>query len=323
MDGEVEATPVGVVAQSGAFTLSRLDRVPWLRPRHVVTVGNQIDLTVGDFLGHFADDARISVAAAYIEGLAPGDGAAALDAARRLGSRGGVLLWYRGGRTERGARTAASHMAALATDDRIARTLGAAAGILEAETLDDFDDLLRLAVRFDGRPVDRVIGVVSNAGFESVAAADALGGLSLAELSPATVARVEALLESAGLARLSGPGNPLDLTPMATDETFAGITEAVLDDPDVAIAVIGCVPYSPAVGMLPEHVGAEGSLVERLADLATHPTPWLAVVDAGRRYDPAAERLEGAGVPVIRSMDRAVRLLARYVACRLGATAGD
>src|SRR3990172_3369855 len=49
-----QPAPVAVVAQSGAFTLARLDRLPWLRPRYVVTAGNQLDLTIGDYLAHLA-----------------------------------------------------------------------------------------------------------------------------------------------------------------------------------------------------------------------------------------------------------------------------
>jgi acyl-CoA synthetase (NDP forming) len=313
--------PVAVVAQSGAFTLSRLDRLPWLRPRYVVTVGNQIDLTVADYLEFFADDTGVSLVGAYVEGFAPGDGSRALAAAGRLRSRGGLMLWYRGGRTPEGARSAASHTAAIATDDRVARALGEAAGVLEAHSLDDFDDLLRMATLFAGKEIaGGGVGVVSNAGFECVVAADALGRLAAADLSSTTATRVGALLSDEGLREIAGVGNPLDLTPIAGDEVFAEVVEAVLDDPGVGVGVIGCVPYSPAIGMLPADVEREGSLIERLSALAAHPKPWVAVIDAGRLYDPAADRLEAVGVPVIRSMDRAVRLLGQYASCRLGRT---
>jgi acyl-CoA synthetase (NDP forming) len=309
--------PVALVAQSGAFTLSRLDRIPWLQPRYVVTVGNQIDLTVGDYLEHFAADPEVHVAAAYIEGLAPGDGDRALRAARRIRDRGGVLLWYRGGRTAAGAKSAASHTAAVATDDLVAQTLGATAGVLEAGSLEDFDDLLRLAVLLRDRSIGgRRLGVVSNAGFECVAAADALGDLAIAELSKATRDRIEALLAAAGLGGIAGAQNPLDLTPIAGDEVYVAVVEAVLDDPGVDLAAIGCVPFSPALGTVSGEMADAGSLPRRLASLAGHPTPWVAVIDGGRLYDPMADLLEASGIPVIRSMDRAVRALAQYSGSR-------
>jgi acyl-CoA synthetase (NDP forming) len=310
--------PVAVIAQSGAFTLSRLDRLPRLRPSFVITVGNQLDLTVGDCLEHLAGDPEVEIAACYVEGFAPGDGDRCLRAAARFRERGGTVLWYRGGRTPAGARSAASHTAAVATDDRVAGSLAVAAGIVEAGSLDEFEDLLRLAVLLHDRPPGGLrFAAVSNAGFECVAAADHLGALRLAGLSEGTRARIERILAAAGLGGFAGAQNPLDLTPIAGDAAFAAAVEAVLDDAGVDLAAVGCVPYTPALRTLPEGIDEAGSVVERLAALAGHPTPWAAVVDGGRCYDPMADRLEAAGVPVLRSMDRAVRLLGRYAATRL------
>lgn len=316
--GEKQSHSVGLVAQSGAFTLSRLDRLPWLRPRYVVTVGNQIDLTVGDYLEHFAGDPGVLVAAAYVEGLVPGDGERVLRASRRIRERGGLLIWFRGGRTAAGARSASSHTAAVATDDFVARSLAATAGVVDAESLEGFDDLLRLAVLLRERWVGaRRIGVVSNAGFECVAAADSMDGLVLAELSMGTRGRIEGLLAGSGLRGIAGEQNPLDLTPIAGDEVYAAVAEAILDDPGVDVGVIGCVPFSPALGTVPGDMDHPGSLPRRLAALAGHPTPWVAVVDGGRLYDSMADLLEASGIPVIRSMDRAVRAVARLSAAWL------
>ena len=167
------------------------------------------------------------------------------------------------------------------------------------------------------KPLGRMrVAVVSNAGFECVAAADAFGALTTAEFSPATRTRLEAIFRAGGLDGVAAVQNPLDLTPMADDAAYAAAVEAVLDDPAVDLAVVGCVPFTPSLHTLPDQVGKSGSLPDRLAALAGLPTPWVAVVDGGRRYDPMADRIEGAGVPVLRSMDRAVRLLGRYAACR-------
>ena len=97
----------------------------------------------------------------------------------------------RGGRTAAGIRSAVSHTAALATDDVVARTLLASAGVFETESLDEFEDLLRLLVRFSDRPpAGRFLGAVSNAGFECVAIADNLGPLTLARFERSTVDRL-------------------------------------------------------------------------------------------------------------------------------------
>jgi len=52
--------------------------------------------------------------------------------------------------------------------------------------------------------------------------------------------------------------------------------------------------------------------VARLAGLRRgQDKPFVVVVDAGAAYDPMAAALEVAGIPVFRTMDRAMRALAR------------
>lgn len=55
----------------------------------------------------------------------------------------------------------------------------------------------------------------------------------------------------------------------------------------------------------------EGSVARRLAALWRETAkPWVAVVDSGPLYDPITRLLEEEGVPVLRTADRAMRLLA-------------
>src|SRR6185369_14118933 len=94
--------PLAIVAQSGAFAISRLSRLEGLDPKYVITVGNQLDLTVGDHLEHLATDPEIRVFGVYVEGFAPDDGLRFLRAARVIRDRGGVVVLYRAGRTAAG-----------------------------------------------------------------------------------------------------------------------------------------------------------------------------------------------------------------------------
>ena len=323
--GRAGRDPVAVISQSGAFVISRLDRLAWLDPAYMITVGNQIDLTVGDYLDHVADDPDIRVAACYVEGFRPGDGRRWLDAASRMRDRGGVVILYRGGRTAEGARSAASHTAAVAGDARVATALAGAAGALVAESLSEFEDLLRLAVLLRDRPIGGTrLGAVSNAGFEAVAIADALGPFHRAAFDEATTGRIGEILDEQRLGGVVAPNNPLDLTPNCRDEAFAAAVDAVLADPGVDVGVVGCVPLTPSLVTLAsgpghdEDVTGSGSMASRLVDLWRATTkPWVAVVDAGAPYDPMVEVLERGGIPTFRTADRALRMLGRYVETRL------
>jgi acyl-CoA synthetase (NDP forming) len=317
--------PVAVISQSGAFVLSRLDRLPWLDPAYVVTLGNQVDLAVGDLLEHFATDESVRVAACYVEGFRPGDGLRWLEAAARFRERGGTVVLYRGGRTVEGARSASSHTASVAGDTRVTAALAAQAGVLVASSVSDFEDLLRLAVLLGDRPVGGArLGAVSNAGFEAVAVADNLGGLELATLSAGTRARIEALLFGEGLDAVVAAGNPLDLTPTCGAAAYADAVAAMLDEPGVEVGLVGCVPFTPALDTLPaadghgEDLASPGSLGSRLVRLWGSSTkPWVAVVDGGDRFDPMAAMLEEGGIPVFRRADAAVRMLGSFVDARL------
>jgi acyl-CoA synthetase (NDP forming) len=305
--------PLAIVAQSGAFAISRLSRLEGLDPKYVITVGNQLDLTVGDHLEHLATDPEIRVFGVYVEGFAPDDGLRFLRAARVIRDRGGVVVLYRAGRTAAGARASASHTAAIAGDATLTAALARSAGVVVAETLEAFDDLVGTFTRLDGRSVaGNRVGAMTNAGFECVAIADSLGSLAMATLDSPTEADLAAVLAAHGLTGVVDVHNPFDLTPMGDDQAFVAVAEAILASDSVDVGLIGNVPFTARMRTLPdEDLAASDAVAGRLGELWRRTTKaWLAVVDAGRRYDPLARALESAGIPTFRTADAAMRTLA-------------
>ena len=100
--------PACFISQSGAYIIANLSRMPWFDPAYALSIGNQIDLTVGDYLDHLADDPGVAVAACYVEGFRPLDGQRWLEAAREFTASGRSIVLYRAGRTSEGARASAS-----------------------------------------------------------------------------------------------------------------------------------------------------------------------------------------------------------------------
>ena len=322
---DVEPHPVAVLSQSGAFAIARVSGLPWMNPRYLVTVGNQMDVTIGEYLEHLAEDDAVRVFACYVEGFPPGDGQRFLRAARRVSRSGRAVVLYRAGRTPAGRDAAASHTASMAGDFAITRELAGQAGVLVADSLEDFHDLVSLAVLLDGREVaGRRVGALSNAGFECVAMADRLGTLGLAELAAGTVEALSAVLASHRLEGIVEPRNPLDVTPILTDGAFGDAARSVLCDPGVDVGVVGCVPLTPALNTLAaapahrEYLGRPDGVVASMEALWSDSTKaWLCVVDAGPRYDDLATSLLDVGIPTFRTADRALRALERYVGWRL------
>lgn len=321
VDRREATSPLSIVSQSGAFACARATTLGGVEPRHLISIGNQIDLTVGDYARWLKDDPGTEILACYVEGFRPLDGAAWIQAASGFVRSGRDVLLYRAGRTVEGAGAAASHTASIAGDFAVLRALARQAGVVLAETVEDFDDLVRLFVRLRGRRRRGLrLGAMSNAGFECVAFGDSLGPFRFARFGAATESRLATILDRARLSGIVAPHNPFDATPILPDAPFVESVEAILDDPEVDAAIVGCVPMTPALATLASEA-REGNVAARLGSLFSASTkPWVVVVDGGPGYDPMRADLERAGLPVFRTADRALRLLGIWARVMSGET---
>jgi len=317
--------PVALVMGSGAFAVSKASKLSRLNPLYTITIGNQMDLTAGDYLEFLRHDPKVEILAIYLEGFRPLDGARFIRAVEASVASGRTVILYLGGRTPAGTAAAASHTAAVAGDYLVARALAEEAGAVVAESLEDFEDLVRLFTLLREREVAGFsLGALTNAGFEAVAIADSLGPFRLASLAEASRASLHAALEKAGIAGIVTLRNPLDLTPILDDAGYESVVRLVLDDPGVHVGLVGCVSLTGALNTLAagpghgEDIARQGGIVERLIRIGRDSRKaWIAVVDAGPLYDPMARALEEGGVPTFRTADRALRLFGRFCAARL------
>ena len=311
-------TGLASISQSGAYLvtqISNLHRV--VRPRYAISFGNQMDVTVSDYLAHLEGDAGSRVFAVYLEGFQRGDGRRFLDAVRRIVASGRPVLLYKAGRTREGSAAAASHTASAVGDYEVCEELARAAGAVVASSLDQFEDDVTTFTLLAGRPVTgRRVAVLSNAGFEATAAADALFGMELAALAPATRERLAALLPP-GIVDVH---NPADTTPITPTDKYAAIAEAMAEDPGVDALVVAGVPATPFMNSLAkgeghrEDVAGEAGLATLLARVfGATAKPVVFSVDSGALYDPLAQAMRRAGLPTFRRVDRATRALARFV----------
>jgi acyl-CoA synthetase (NDP forming) len=313
------------ISQSGAFIISNLSRMPWLDPAYALSIGNQIDLTAADLLGYAASDPAIEVIAAYLEGFRPGDGLAFAAAVRDAVAAGKDVVFYKAGRTSEGRSATAGHTASVAGDYAVCEAALRQAGAMVAADFNEFSDLLRLCVSMRGKKVrgNRLMAM-SNAGYESVGMADSIrtehAELTLTSLGRETQEGLAAILNEFKLEALVDVKNPLDVTPMASDAAFARMAGQILADPGIDVMVAGIVPLTPAMQTLPpgeghrESIRSDASIARLLpAAAAATDTPLVVVIDSGLWFDPLADELTAAGLPVFRSADRAVRVLCTYV----------
>jgi acyl-CoA synthetase (NDP forming) len=306
------------VSQSGAYLVSQvsnLDRV--VAPRYAISFGNQMDVTVSDYLDYLEGDSGTRVFAVYLEGFQRGDGERFLEAVRRITASGRVVLFYKAGRTREGSAAAASHTASAVGDYEVCEELARAAGAVVASSLDQFEDDITTFTLLDGRlAAGRRVAVLSNAGFEATAAADTLHGMELSDLAAPTRERLAALLPP-GIVDVH---NPVDATPVTPTERYAAIARALAEDPGVEALVVAGVPATPFFDSLPPGEGHRED-VEGKTGLATllaafyrsTPKPVVFSIDSGALYDPLVAAMRRAGLPTFRRVDRATRALARFI----------
>jgi acyl-CoA synthetase (NDP forming) len=314
---DAPANNVASISQSGAHLVTRLSNLGGtIQSRYSVSFGNQLDVTVSDYLEYLEGDPAVRLFAVYLEGFQRGDGLRFLEIARRLVARGRRVLLYKAGRTREGQAAAASHTASVVGDYDVCRELVRSAGVVECATLDMFDDYtMTFSFLAERQPIGRRVAVMSNAGFECTAAADKLYGLSLARFAPETERRLREFLPG-----IVDVHNPVDATPVCPTDAFVGCVEAIAEDPGVDAVVVAVVPDTPALETLPkgeghdEDISRPTSYPSRLIEVyRKSPKPMIFSLDAGAPYEPCVRMMKAAGLPCFRKVDRAMRVLAAFL----------
>jgi acyl-CoA synthetase (NDP forming) len=324
------ASGLAVVSQSGAFMVCRMSKLPMIEPLYAVSLGNQLDLTVSDYMHELRTEPEVRTFAVYMEGFKPDDGLAFARAVREITADGSrTVLVYKAGRSPEGRAATSSHTASVAGDYAVFRSVLEQAGAIVAADLFEFESFMKALVFLGEKKVrGRRAGLMSNAGFECVVLADNLkdgSGLELAPFAPETTQKIVATLRPLGIDRLQDIHNPLDVTPVADDAVFCQCARAILDDPGVDCAVISNVPMTPAEQTLPAGEGhgedflRPESFARRIVEIfRTTDKPFVVCIDAGELYTPLAVFLENSGIPVFRRSDEAVRFLRDYIGRKLG-----
>lgn len=317
------------ISQSGAFMISRMSKLPNIEPLYAISVGNQIDLAVSDYLNYFKKDEKAKVFGIYVEGFLPGDGLALAKAAREIVKQEGkMIVLYKAGRTSEGKTATASHTASVAGDYNISHSVLEEVGVIVAETIFEFENYVKnLSFLADKVIQGNRVALISNAGFECVTMADNLKNdqeFELASLSSHTVKRISGALKSLGILRFQDVRNPLDTTPVADDAVFSECVSAMLEDQNVDCAIVSPVPMTPSMQTLKpgrfhdENLYHPQSIVMRLIDIFNKTDkPFVVNIDAGDVFKDMVDCLEQAGVPTFRRSDIAVKFLRKYINNRL------
>jgi acyl-CoA synthetase (NDP forming) len=201
-----------------------------VRVSHWAPTGNEADLDAADFVAWFGRHPDVGAIAAYVEAIRDGDRFRA--AVAEATDAGVPVVAVKVGRSERGARAAATHTGALTGADQVVDGALAQLGVTRVDDLDELGDVAATLAR-TGPPRPGGIAVYSISGGTGAHVADRIGatGLPLATLGEGTLARLRELIP--GYLDVS---NPVDCGgPPAGDERGPQIIDALLADDDVAV----------------------------------------------------------------------------------------
>lgn len=224
---------IALITQSGhqgrpVFTLQELG----VRLSHWAPTGNEADLETADFIHYFAEQPEVGVIAAYVEGLK--DGRSFTLAADHAARRKVPIVMVKVGRTETGARMAASHTGKLTGADDVVDAALRQFGVVRVDGLDELQDTAALLARARPPQADGVVVYSISGGTGahfSDLASDA--GLTLPTLSEARQAELHQWIpEYLSVANpVDNGGHPVG------DWRGRRILDSILADPDVGVLI--------------------------------------------------------------------------------------
>ena len=303
---ELKEGAVSCAFQSGGFgyAVVNLAEAQGVGFRHVVSTGNETDMTMPELLSEFLDDPGTKLAFAYIEGTP--NARAFLDLGRKSLETGKPVLIWKGAQTEAGTKAAASHTANLTGNYDLYQAAFRQSGIIEVHDIEEIVDIAKLFAQ--GRtPKGRSVGVLSISGGSGIVFADRAVklGLTLPSFSEQTVAALRAIIPTFGSSE-----NPADTTAgVFNDPTmFSKTLEIVLADPVIdQLSVILVSISGPAAA----------KACQAIVDAAATTDKPVHVVWSGRRAksEAAWNLLDKANIPFITTpvrMARAAAVLANF-----------
>jgi acyl-CoA synthetase (NDP forming) len=239
-----------LVSQSGSLIGAMLSRADarGIGFSRLISVGNEVDLAVGEIADLLVDDPRTDAILLFMETLRDGERLA--RAARRAHAAGKPVIAYKLGRSSIGQELAKSHTGAIAGSDATFDAFCRRHGIARVSMFESLIDVPALLV---GRPpaTGKRVAVATTTGGGAAMVVDnmAMAGLDIADPPQALVDWLKPL----GIA--AGEGKLVDLTLAgAKPEIVAGTIERLLADDgnDAVIFVVGSsAQFNPELAVEP------------------------------------------------------------------------
>ena len=196
--------------------------------------GNACDVTIPEILEYYGEDEGTRAIVLYVEGLR--EPRQFLEVADQVAAKKPILA-MKAGRTEQGAKAAASHTGGLAKEDLATDLIFEKTGILSFR---DEAELCQAAIAFASQPIPRGnrVGMITNTGGPAVISTDVLAGAGL-EIPPLS-ARAQEILQEKLFAEAT-VSNPIDVLATAGAEHFRAAMDVMMDEEQVDSVLVNLV----------------------------------------------------------------------------------
>lgn len=302
---------IGIISQSGAMAavleINLLAR--GLGLSFSISTGNEAATGVEDFVEYLVDDPGTRVIALIVEQFR--QPRSFLAAARRARTAGKRIVLLHPGRSSAARASAATHTGAMAGDFEVMRTKVEQAGVLLASGLEEFGDVLDLALRCPALAGGGAAVLTDSGAFKALTLdlCESIG-LTLPEPAGECAARLRAAMPD-----FIPVSNPLDLTaqPLVDPDLYRRTLAPLMEDACFGAIVLGIIQtdsktsglkFPPLLAALRERKPAKQVIFAGLDEGAAVPPEYI-------------RDLRALGVPYFPSPERAFRALARTSAWAL------
>lgn len=227
---------IGFISQSGghATTFSLLARGKGMKFNKTVSIGNQCDLKIQDFIEYFKNDEDIKVIGVYVEDIKNGHDFC--EKVKQVTKKKPVVIW-KGGITEEGKRAAFSHTGALAMSENIWKPALEQIGVIMTDSIEELGDTMLSTLQLESLyPKGLNVGIVVGGGGSSVEMTDgcAKEGLHLPQLSLEISEQILKVIPDVN----TNATNPVDLGGMGFfPDIFKRTVQLVHDDPQIDVII--------------------------------------------------------------------------------------
>ena len=296
---------VAVIAQSGALldTMLSWSLVEKVGFSHFLSLGSMLDVDFADLMEHLGKDDQVSGILLYVEGM---DNVKKFMRVAQAVSRVKPIFAIKVGRSQAGARAAASHTGALTGEDAVWDEAFKRVGIVRIDTLSELFDCA-IMIGKQAPPSRSGLVIISDIGGAAVLTADALAvsGVEPVRLSAELMERLDGILPP-----YWSRGNPIDMVSVASPEVYVQIMQWCMEAPEVEslLLIIG-----PQAGNDPKKMAeALGSKVGG----GTFPVcaVWMG---RGNEFDEGKRIMVEAGIPTYLTPEEAVRSFLHLSSYRL------